>query len=137
MYFVNRCIAFIFLVTFFALAASSATLGADESQEETLKTHRFKQESNWRRYKLYIPKDAHQLDGNRPLVIVIHGGGGTDRGMAKLTKKRWHTLADKHGFYVVYPNAAFRSSVFLSCMQSNGSNPGGNARGNGPASFYG
>jgi len=38
-------------------------------------------------------------------VLVIHGGGSTDRGMIKLDRERWKTLADEHGFFVAYPNA--------------------------------
>jgi len=69
------------------------------------KTHRFKQDNYRRRYKLYTPSHAAELSGQRPLVLVIHGGGSTDRGMVKLTKQRWNVLADQHGFYVAYPNA--------------------------------
>jgi polyhydroxybutyrate depolymerase len=39
-----------------------------------------------------------------PLVIVLHGAGGTAFGMVKLTKSGFNTLADKDGFIVIYPN---------------------------------
>ncbi|MFK7956924.1 MAG: PHB depolymerase family esterase [Lysobacterales bacterium] len=71
----------------------------------SLTTHRFKQDTYRRRYKLYTPANARQLSGPRPLVLVIHGGGSTDRGMIKLDQGRWNELADQHGFYVAYPNA--------------------------------
>lgn len=58
-----------------------------------------------RRFLVYTPSGAEHLPEKRPLVIVLHGGGGTDRGMARLTKRRFHDLADRDGFYVVYPNA--------------------------------
>lgn len=58
-----------------------------------------------RRFLVYAPPDAETLPGQRPLVIVLHGGGGTDRGMARLTKRRFQDLADRDGFYVVYPDA--------------------------------
>ena len=77
--------------------------GAEVSGKLT--THRFKQGDYRRRYKLYTPSNAKQLRGPRPLVLVIHGGGSSDRGMIKLDKGRWKELADEHGFYVVYPNA--------------------------------
>ncbi|MFK7977329.1 MAG: hypothetical protein AB8C02_14430 [Halioglobus sp.] len=54
---------------------------------------------------MYTPANVGQAGGSRPLVLVIHGGGSTDRGMTKLDKGRWQELADLHGFYVVYPNA--------------------------------
>jgi polyhydroxybutyrate depolymerase len=37
-----------------------------------------------------------------PLVIVLHGGGGTGKGMVKLTG--FNDIADKENFIVVYPN---------------------------------
>ncbi|OHD65713.1 MAG: hypothetical protein A2176_13850 [Spirochaetes bacterium RBG_13_51_14] len=44
-----------------------------------------------------------------PLLIVLHGGGGTPRGMAGLTKNRFNELADIAGFYVAYPEGLKRS----------------------------
>ncbi len=76
-----------------------------DSPAGKLRNHWFKQGEYRRRYKLYSPRDANQLEGHRPLVLVIHGGGSTDRGMLKGTKQRWNQLADRHGFYVAYPNA--------------------------------
>jgi polyhydroxybutyrate depolymerase len=43
-----------------------------------------------------------------PLVFVLHGGGGTARGMEDLTRHGWDTLADKEGFVVVYPDGVKR-----------------------------
>ena len=58
-----------------------------------------------REYLLYTPRLARRLPGKRPLVVVLHGGGGTHRGTVRYTQRRFHQLADEHGFYVVYPNA--------------------------------
>ena len=76
-----------------------------KAQSGHLRTHRFELENYDRRYKLYSPAGARAFKGPRPLVMVIHGGAGTDRGMIKLDKERWNALADEHGFYVAYPNA--------------------------------
>ena len=56
-----------------------------------------------RQYLLYSPslKPAHT--GKRPLLFVLHGGGGTNRGMVRLTNGRFNQLADRDGFFVVYP----------------------------------
>jgi polyhydroxybutyrate depolymerase len=56
-----------------------------------------------RRYILYQPsfKTAHL--SARPLLLVLHGGGGTNRGMLRLTNRRFNELADRDGFFVVYP----------------------------------
>lgn len=94
------------LALFIAVGFSSMALSQSSSETSgKLRTHRFEQDDYRRRYKLYSPRKAKDLTGPRPLVIVIHGGAGTDRGMMKLDKNRWNELADQHGFYVVYPNA--------------------------------
>lgn len=40
---------------------------------------------------------------SRPLVIVLHGGGGRARGMIDLTEGGFDELADREGFIVCYP----------------------------------
>jgi len=107
---VFRCAIIVSVATLIGTTAPSTAVSAAEAQEESLRTHRFTQDKYTRRYKFYTPKGAEQLEGERPLVLVIHGGGSTDRGMIKLTKNRWHELADKHGFYVAYPNAAHKKT---------------------------
>ncbi len=78
-----------------------------------LKTEWIKVDGNLRRYLIYKPKGIQKKrKKERTLVFVIHGGGGTDQGMVKLTKQRWNQLADLHQFYVVYPNAMERSWDF-------------------------
>ena len=69
------------------------------------KEHSLVQSGLERNYLVYTPRGAEQSTVKRPLVIVLHGGGGTHRGMVRLTKGRFNTLADQNGFYVVYPNA--------------------------------
>ncbi|MBN2159874.1 MAG: hypothetical protein JW807_10795 [Spirochaetes bacterium] len=44
-----------------------------------------------------------------PLLIVLHGGGGTARGIVNLTKNRFNELADTHGFYAAYPSGLGKS----------------------------
>jgi len=73
-----------------------------------LKTHKFEQAGKTRRYMLYTPARARANTDPAPLVLVIHGGAGTDRGMLKLTERRWNELADEHVFFVAYPNAINR-----------------------------
>ncbi len=60
-----------------------------------------------RTYHLYVPAG---LDGNRPvpLVIVLHGGGGTGAGMEQLTRGGLNRLADRDGFIVAYPDGLDR-----------------------------
>ena len=55
-----------------------------------------------REYLLHVPKS---YDRSKPaaLVISLHGAGGWPAQQAMLT--RWHRLADREGFLVVYPSA--------------------------------
>jgi len=99
------------VLAIFLFFASTDTYSKDESVTGLAgksQTHRFRQDDYRRRYKLYTPRNAEQLTGKRALVLVIHGGGSTDRGMMMLTRKRWNELADEHGFFVAYPNAIDR-----------------------------
>ncbi len=57
-----------------------------------------------RGYIIYIPK-SFDVKKKMPLLFVLHGGGGTPEGMIELTKGGLHELADKEGFFVVYPAA--------------------------------
>jgi polyhydroxybutyrate depolymerase len=56
-----------------------------------------------RTYIVHVPPGA---DGTKamPLVICLHGGGGTGEQMEKLTLGGFNTLADRDGFFVVYPD---------------------------------
>ncbi len=75
------------------------------SQSGDVQTIAFGLGGHDRSFLLYQPRG---LSGQRPLVLVIHGGGDTARGMMRLTRERWNALADRHGFYVVYPNSLDR-----------------------------
>lgn len=75
------------------------------AQENSLKPVRLKYDGERRMYLSYQPGDADQFAGLRPLIVVMHGGGGTARQISRGTDRRFDLLADKYGFYVVYPNA--------------------------------
>lgn len=78
------------------------------AQQGEMQTLAFAQDGLHRDFILYRPANAQVLDGPRPLVLVIHGGAGTARGMVRITRSHWNVLADQHGFYVVYPNGIDR-----------------------------
>ena len=92
---------FCLCATVFGLTGGDASLRAQDGQLQNLT---FMQDNLKREFLLYRPAGAVVANGPRPLVLVIHGGTGTARGMVRLTKRRWNTLADQHGFYVVYPD---------------------------------
>jgi polyhydroxybutyrate depolymerase len=60
-----------------------------------------------RTYLLHIPRT---IDPGRsmPLLIALHGGGGTGQNMVKLTMGGFNELSDKNGFVVVYPDGIDR-----------------------------
>lgn len=53
-----------------------------------------------RSYTLYIPEKSK--DKRLPLLIALHGGGGTGVNMIKLTD--FNDYADEYGFAIVYPD---------------------------------
>ncbi len=61
-----------------------------------------------RTFILHLPRDF-QKQSNLPLVIAMHGGSGTGKGMIKLTKGKFNELADKYNFLVVYPDGLGKS----------------------------
>jgi polyhydroxybutyrate depolymerase len=54
-----------------------------------------------RTYSVHI-SSSYDQNKTTPLVIVLHGGGGTGKGMVKLTG--FNAVADKESFIVVYPD---------------------------------
>jgi len=56
-----------------------------------------------RTYLLHIPL-TYDNTKSMPLLIVLHGGGGTGKNMVKLTMGRFDEISDKRGFVVVYPD---------------------------------
>ncbi len=58
-----------------------------------------------RSYLLYTPANVEPDAASRALVLVLHGGGGTARGIAREVGRSLHGIADRDGFFVAYPNA--------------------------------
>lgn len=56
-----------------------------------------------RTYRIHIPS-SHDKSKPMPLVIALHGGGGTGEKMEKHTLGGFNSLSDKEGFVVVYPD---------------------------------
>ncbi|HLD36407.1 MAG TPA: PHB depolymerase family esterase [Planctomycetota bacterium] len=56
-----------------------------------------------RTYLIHLPA-SYDKSRTRPLVIALHGGGGTGERMINLTLSGLNTLADKDGFIVVCPD---------------------------------
>jgi polyhydroxybutyrate depolymerase len=65
-----------------------------------------------RDYLLYTPPGLSAGAEHRPLVIVFHGGGGTSKQIAKEVGPSLQPIADREGFFIVYPNAVNRTWDF-------------------------
>lgn len=61
-----------------------------------------------REFLLYVPDTLAASPGTHPLVIVLHGGGGTAAEVRRATRHGFETLADRAGFLVLYPQAEGR-----------------------------
>ncbi len=57
-----------------------------------------------RTYLIHIPP-GHDKAKPMPLLIALHGGGGSGKHMVKLTQGGFDALSEKKGFIVVYPDA--------------------------------
>ena len=55
-----------------------------------------------------IPKDYSDKK-SYPLVIALHGGGGTAKQLMNNTRRRFNQLANQDGFIVVYPQGVKKS----------------------------
>lgn len=58
-----------------------------------------------REYLVYKPESLNARTGKHPLVIVLHGGGGTAKQIMRETGDEFSRLAESAGFFVIYPNA--------------------------------
>lgn len=56
-----------------------------------------------RTYRIHVPP-SYDNPKPMPLVIALHGGGGTGEKMERHTLGGFNTLSDKEGFVVVYPD---------------------------------
>lgn len=85
---------------FFALVAALwVMLSPSLARAEAGERYMLKHDSVEREYYVYNPKKNN--DRPRPLVVVLHGGGGGPRQVARSTG--FSELADEQGFLVAYP----------------------------------
>lgn len=68
----------------------------------------FRHDGLERSYRLYVPEGLSRFPGPRPLVLVLHGGGGSSREVRYATRGRFDALAEENGFLVLYPDAVRR-----------------------------
>lgn len=61
-----------------------------------------------RSWLTYLP-DNYSESKSYPLLIALHGGGGTAKQLMKNTRSRFNQLADQENFIVVYPQGVKKS----------------------------
>ena len=81
------------------MAAESAEPGTHEWSLE--------HQGRTRTYRIYVPK-GYEPAKALPLVIAMHGGTGTAKGMQKLAGN-FDEIADREGFFVAYPDGYGRT----------------------------
>ncbi|MGE5625852.1 MAG: alpha/beta hydrolase family esterase [Bacillota bacterium] len=69
-----------------------------------------------RSYLIHLPDPLPR--GPLPLVVVLHGGGGSAEGTEKQTG--FDAVADQHGFIAVYPNGTDRGHPLMKMMGKEG-----------------
>jgi polyhydroxybutyrate depolymerase len=69
-----------------------------------------------RTYIVHVPA-TYRPQTPSPLVIMLHGGGGTAR--AAMWETEWAVKADKEGFLAVFPNAMARNPARRSSFAGN------------------
>ena len=92
------------LVSFILVAIS---IPASMDLPDSTRNRSIKHDGKQRSYLQYAPELEFE-EGKRPLLIVLHGGGGTGRSIVRLTEGRFNELAESNGFVVVYPDGVKR-----------------------------
>ena len=85
----------------------SLLLGGAELRSGTQETDQIRSlhfDNAERTFILHLPASQHRK-GPMPLLIVLHGGGGTAADIVRITRSRFDALADRQGFIVAYPEA--------------------------------
>lgn len=58
---------------------------------------------------MHMPAGKHDSSGSRPLIVVLHG---CTQGVTGLSKQSgWNMLADRYGFYVLYPQQKLSNNM--------------------------
>ncbi len=83
----------------------AALLAAAQAQAAGLLHRTLMHDGRQRSYYLYLP-DGRPPAAGAPLLLVLHGGGGSGRGIAG--RLGFQPLADRAGFLLVYPEARGR-----------------------------
>jgi polyhydroxybutyrate depolymerase len=94
----RRFLLFLLCALLFDLSYQNAIAG-----QETSTTHSIIFAGLERTYRIHMPP-SYDKSTPLPLLIALHGGGGSGEKMEELTLRGFNRLSDKEGFIVVYPD---------------------------------
>ncbi|MCD6218496.1 phospholipase [bacterium] len=97
------CIVIFTLVNFVDIDICSSQINPSPGDYESSIFH----DGLERTFLYHIPQ-SYDISTPTPLVIAIHGGGGTGFHMVRLTFGRFNSLSEEEGFIVVYPDGIER-----------------------------
>lgn len=87
---------------FLALAFLSAGPAYAGEFSGSLKLFKLETGGYARAYRVYSPRNLEKAK-KYPLLVILHGGGGTGKGMPRLTRGGFEKLADGNGALLAYP----------------------------------
>lgn len=94
----RRFLLFLLCALLFDLSCQNAIAG-----QETSTTRSIIFAGLERTYRIHMPP-SYDKSTPLPLLIALHGGGGTGENMEELTLGGFNRLSDKEGFVAVYPD---------------------------------
>ena len=97
-----KIVSRIFLLVLLVLFTSSASVGAASSKRRIPPAIKLNVDGMTRNFILHIP-DAYTADHRVPLVVVLHGRGGS--GPKAAQNLEWMEKADEENFVVAFPSA--------------------------------
>lgn len=97
-----KIIRLVFVLASFIIASSFSTETKRDKKQTLIHDGRV------RTYLVHLPK-KYISQNNYPLVIALHGGGGTAKSFNRSTRGRFNDLADEENFILVYPQGVKRS----------------------------
>lgn len=86
----------------FLLAASLCPLALAGEPSGELKQFKLETGGYARVYGVYAPRNLEKAK-KYPLLVILHGGGGTGKGMPRLTRGGFEKLAGERGALLAYP----------------------------------
>ncbi|MCM8830029.1 MAG: alpha/beta hydrolase-fold protein [Candidatus Omnitrophica bacterium] len=100
-------VIFLSLFIFEGICQNLINVNQQNLHSNTLRNGLNKQSLKWdgleRTYLIYKPS-LYNKNKPLPLVILLHGGGGTGTAMLNLTQGGFNKIAEREGFIVVYPD---------------------------------